>query len=56
MEELELTVNEEKTKVVIMPKGKFVFLGYEFRELYGWIKKKKYLGARPSQKAIKKLT
>jgi group II intron reverse transcriptase/maturase len=56
MEILGLTVNEEKTKVVVMPKGEFVFLGYEFKEMYGWIKRKKYLGTRPSKKAIKKLT
>ncbi|MDR0571677.1 MAG: hypothetical protein LBG48_02365 [Rickettsiales bacterium] len=51
-----LTVNEEKTRMVYMPKGEFIFLGYEFRELHSVRLNKKYVGARPAEKSIKNLT
>jgi group II intron reverse transcriptase/maturase len=56
MGNLKLTVNEEKTKVCIMPEGKFSFLGYEFREHFSYKKQKKYLGTAPSGKSVKELT
>jgi hypothetical protein len=56
MKEMELTVNEEKTRVAFLPGDSFPFLGYEFRELYSWNRKKKYMGARPSKKALRSLT
>jgi hypothetical protein len=62
MEKLGLTVNEEKTKVVHMVKGvnnpeaRFVFLGYEFRNLCSWKEGKLYIGARPARKSLKRLT
>jgi group II intron reverse transcriptase/maturase len=56
MKNMGLTVNEEKTKLVRMwRKESFVFLGYEFKLLYSWKKKCRYLGARPSQKVLKSL-
>jgi group II intron reverse transcriptase/maturase len=55
MEKLGLTVNEEKTKLATLPGGAFVFLGYEFRSLFSYKKRKQYMGARPSQKSINKV-
>jgi group II intron reverse transcriptase/maturase len=56
MEKLKLTVNEEKTRICRMPEGKFDFLGYTFSRLYSVKTWKPYIGARPSQKSIKRMT
>jgi group II intron reverse transcriptase/maturase len=56
MKGLKLTVNTEKTKVCIMPGDRFVFLGYEFKELMSFKKRIKYIGMEPSGKAVRKLT
>jgi group II intron reverse transcriptase/maturase len=56
MRQLGLAVNEEKTKLVYMPEGKFDFLGYQYCQLYSWKGKSKYIGMRPSAKALKKVT
>jgi group II intron reverse transcriptase/maturase len=55
MNGLDLIVNEEKTRLAHLPGDSFNFLGYEFRELYSWKKRIKYMGARPSKKALKSL-
>ena len=55
MARLKLTVNEEKTKLCHMPKDEFVFLGYVFKEVFSFKKKKKYIGTAPAEKSIKKI-
>jgi hypothetical protein len=56
MEQLKLTVNEEKTRPCRMPEDEFVFLGYVFREEFSFKKKIKYIGTAPAAKSIKKIT
>lgn len=56
MKELKLTVNEEKTRCCDYPDVNFTFLGYEFKHLYSFKKRKWYLGHAPSDKAVKKIT
>lgn len=56
MSKLKLTVNEEKTRLCSMPEGKFDFLGYTFSRMYSVKTRKPYIGTRPSQKSIKRMT
>jgi RNA-directed DNA polymerase len=49
-----LTVNEEKTRLVGMPKGSFDFLGYTFGQQYGR-GGRPYFGTRPSKKALSRV-
>jgi group II intron reverse transcriptase/maturase len=51
MEKIGLKVNEQKTKVVLVPGESFDFLGYTIGRFYG-AGGKPYIGTRPSKKAI----
>lgn len=53
MNQLKLTVNEEKTHICRIPEDKFDFLGYTFERMYSARSGKAYLGMRPSKKSIK---
>ncbi len=55
MEKLQLTVNEEKTRICSVPDDEFDFLGYTFGRLYSPKTGKAYLGMRPSKKSIKRM-
>jgi group II intron reverse transcriptase/maturase len=55
MEKLQLTVNEEKTRVCSVPDDEFDFLGYTFGRLYSPSTGKAYLGMRPSKKSISRM-
>jgi group II intron reverse transcriptase/maturase len=55
MEKLQLTVNEEKTRICSVPDEEFDFLGYTFGRLYSPRAGKAYLGMRPSKKSIKRM-
>ena len=54
MERLGLTVNEQKTRLVIFPVESFDFLGYTFGRFYGR-DGKQYRGTRPSRKALSRV-
>ena len=55
MGKLQLTVNEEKTRICSVPADEFDFLGYTFGRLYSPSTGKAYLGMRPSKKSIKRM-
>jgi RNA-directed DNA polymerase len=55
MGKLQLTVNEEKTRICRVPEGEFDFLGYTFGRMYSARTGKAYLGYRPSKKSIKRM-
>jgi RNA-directed DNA polymerase len=54
MGRLGLTVNEDKTRLVNLPREEMTFLGYTFRTCYTR-KGRPYLGTRPSKKALKRV-
>jgi RNA-directed DNA polymerase len=55
MKQLQLTVNEEKTRICWIPEDEFDFLGYTFGRLYSPSTGKAYLGMRPSKQSIKRV-
>jgi group II intron reverse transcriptase/maturase len=55
MEQLKLTVNEDKTRICNVLEGEFDFLGYTFGLMYRPQNGKAYLGYRPSKKSIKRM-
>jgi len=55
MGRLQLTVNEEKTRLCKVPAGEFDFLGYTFGRMYSAKTGQARLGYRPSTKSIKRM-
>lgn len=55
MEQLKLTVNEEKTRICKVPDETFDFLGYTFGRMYSAKTGKAYMGHRPSKKSIQRV-
>lgn len=55
MEQLKLTVNEEKTRICNVPDETFDFLGYTFGRMYSAKTGKAYMGHRPSKKSIERV-
>jgi RNA-directed DNA polymerase len=55
MEQLKLTVNEEKTRVCEVPRESFDFLGYTFGRCYSPKTGKAYIAPKPSKKSIRKV-
>ena len=55
MGKLQLTVNEEKTRICSVPDDEFDFLGYTFGRLYSPKTGRPRLGMRPSKKAIRRI-
>ncbi len=53
LKELNLKLNEEKTKVLNMEEDKLTFLGFSFKKIYDIRKKIKYIIAFPSAEAMK---
>ncbi len=55
MDNLKLTVNEEKTRRCQVPASGFDFLGYTFGRCYSANGGRTYLGTRPSKKSIERV-
>lgn len=55
MQKLRLTVNEDKTRICLLPDETFDFLGYTIGRCYSWKTGKPYIGTRPSNKRIRRL-
>jgi len=55
MSNMGLSLNEEKTRVVDAWQQPFDFLGYTFGALWSFKTERRYLGAKPSQKSLKRL-
>ena len=55
MEQLKLTVNDDKTHLCQIPQARFDFLGYTFGQCYNRATGRAYIGTRPSQKSIKRM-
>ena len=53
MNRLGLTVNENKTRLAILPEENFDFLGYTVGRFHG--RGASYIGTRPSRKAVKRI-
>jgi hypothetical protein len=54
MSQIGLQVNEQKTKLVRLPEGKFDFLGYTFGKFFGK-GGKPFIGTKPSKKSIRRI-
>ena len=55
MEKLQLTVNEEKTRICKVPEGEFDFLGYTFGRRYSPKTGRAYIASWPSKKSIRRM-
>jgi hypothetical protein len=55
MGRLQLTVNEEKTRLCRVPESSFDFLGYTFGRCYSTKTGRAYIGTRPAKKSIAKV-
>lgn len=55
MDNLKLTVNDDKTYVCHLPQEQLDFLGYTFGRCYNRETGPAYIGTRPSKKSIKRM-
>lgn len=53
VKELDLKLNEEKTRILDMEKDKLTFLGFSFKKIYDRRKKTRYIISFPSAEAMK---
>jgi group II intron reverse transcriptase/maturase len=56
MTKLKLTVNDQKTRTCRVPKESFDFLGYTFGQCYKAKTGRAYIGTRPAQKRIQRIS
>lgn len=55
VEALQLTVNDDKTRLCHVPHDRFDFLGYTLGRCYSRVDGRAYLGTRPSRKSIRRI-